>query len=179
MKKKPPTQKMVMGHPLIATPMTLVAGVTLLAGFHAGNALIVLFAIAIVGAIRTASDQAGAYRQWKAEWDAMAGQAPARKGKPVWGRIAVLALGLALFAVMRIGGASTSDAAICIGLLAGCIGMIAVILRLAIRCFKGRRPIRATKSGTVKIVAKTILPVPTLDAAYAALPDYCRQILRR
>lgn len=176
---RPPTQMMVMGHPLVATPMTLVAGVTLLAGFHAGNVLVVLIAIAIVGAIRTASDQARAYRQWKAEWDGMAGQVTARTGKPVWGRIAVLALGLALFALMLIGGASTSDAAICIGLLAGGICMIAVMLRLAIRCLKGRRPIRATKAEPVKVVAKTILPVPTLDAAYAALPEYCRQILGR
>ncbi|MBP2275771.1 MULTISPECIES: hypothetical protein [Sphingomonas] len=174
--KKPAIKTMVMGHPAVAVPLRLIGGITLLAGFHAGNVLIVIFAVAILGTIQKASAEASAYRAWEREWNGLAPATP-RQRRRVWGRAIILALGAALFGVMLSGGASVSDAAICMGLLAGGIGIIAMALRLATCCFKRRRP-RRTRSFVVAVVARPGMAVPSLADAYRALPPYCHALLR-
>lgn len=174
--KRPATKTMLIGHPAMAVPLMLIGGVTLLAGFHAGNLLIVIFAVAILGTVSKAGEEASAYRAWQREWNGMAPATP-RERKRVWGRIAILVLGAMLFGLMLSGGASVSDAAICIGLLAGGGGIITVALRLVIRCFRRRRP-RRTRSLVVAVVARPVMAVPNLADAYRALPPYCHALLR-
>jgi len=174
--KRPATKTMVMGHPVIAVPLMLIGGITLLAGFHAGNLLIVIFAVAILGTVSKASEEASAYRAWEREWNGMAPTTP-RQRKRVWGRIVVLVASVALFGLMLSGGASASDAAICIGLLASSVGIIAIVLRLVIRCLKRRRPGR-TRSSVVAVVARPVMAAPNLADAYRALPPYCHALLR-
>lgn len=179
---RPSTRTMVMGHPMIAVPVMLAGGVTLFAAFKASNLFLGLLAVAMLTTVRSASDQAAKYRAWKAEWDAMDPNAPRRPKRLLRG-LGAAAVAIVLLAASRL---DSHRVAYLAGYSLGWLGIHPAVLALPglvglavlVRSIR-RRPRRAPKPEAVKIVARTILPVPTLDAAYASLPDYCRQVLRR
>lgn len=178
--KRPATKTMVMGHPIVAVPMTLASGVTLVAGLQSGSPLPVFIAIALIAGVQKARAQASAYRAWQAEWDAMS-DGPARRrvtpgsylGAAMIAALVLLAFGspqlLAYLVGFAFGWMGTQP------WLLALLGLLALgVLVQFIRCY----PRRARPAKPVTVIAEAILPVPTLADAYRALPPYCQALLR-
>lgn len=178
--KRPATKTMVMGHPIVAVPLTLASGVTLVAGFQSGSALPVIIGIALIAGVQNARAQATAYRAWQAEWEAM-GDGPARRrvtpgsflGAAMIAALILLAFGspqlLAHLAGYALGWMGTQR-----WLLALLGVVVLAVLVQFVRCY----PRRAKPAKPVAVIAQAILPAPTLADAYRALPPYCQALLR-
>lgn len=177
--KRPSTKTLVVGHPVIAVPLTLTSGVCLLAGFQTGNSSAVLIGIALIAAVHNASQQASAYRAWQIEWDAM-GDGPERRSVTpagIFGVAAVAALALLGYAHLP---SVAYWAGYSLGWVFGHRWLLAAlgIVAIAILVQFMRHGLRRAKPAKpVKVVAKRILSVPTIADAYRALPPYCHALL--
>ena len=182
--RRPATATMVLGHPAIAGPMMLAGGIGLLAAFQSSNALIAILSVAMLASVHKANEQASAYRAWKAAWDAMAETPPPRTNT-----LSRFIGGVLVLGVILLGVGSPSTVRWLGGVAAGVIrasgygpvlaGFAALLLLILLVQFIRGYPRRPPSAPTVSITATPILPVPTLDAAYATLPEHCRQVLRR
>jgi hypothetical protein len=178
--KRPATKIMVMGHPIVAVPMTLANGVILVAGFRTGNVVPVVIAIALIAGVQNARVQASAYRAWQAEWEAM-GDGPTRRSVTPGG-----VLGVAVIATLMLVAFSRPQLlAYMAGYAVGWIGtqpwLLALLGLLALAVlvqFVRHFRRRAKPTKPVIVIAQAILPVPTLADAYRALPPYCHALLR-
>ncbi len=177
--KRPATKTMVMGHPIVAVPMTLASGVTLVAGFQTGSPLPVIIAIALIAGLQKVRAQASAYRAWQAEWEAM-GDGPARRRVTpgtFLGAAMIAALILLAFGSPQLLGYMVGFAFGWMGKqpwLLTLLGLLALGVLVQFVRYYPRRP----KPGKpVTVIAQAVLPVPTLAAAYRALPPYCHALL--
>ena len=116
----------------------------------------------------------------KAAWDGMAEHPPRRAAKPgrIVGVIAVAALTLMAYVRPQLLAYAAGYA---VGWtrhqpwLLGLLGLLALgVLVQFVRCF----PRRPKPAKPVSVIARPILPVPTLADAYRALPPYCQALLR-
>jgi hypothetical protein len=172
-----------MGHPVIAMPMMLVGVATLLTGFYERNLLIILFALAIWRAFLSANEQATKYRAWKLQWDALAPNGPPSPrrngGKLLTNAMLCLAL---LVGFLSWPYYAAHAAGFALGWLCAHPAVLAipvlVVLGLIVHRLRRARP-NAKPAALVRVVAKRTLPVPTLDAAYRALPPYCHALFGR
>lgn len=179
--KRPRTSTMLIGHPFVAIPLILVCAISMVAGVVTRNGGEALFILPIIMAVLNVSQQASAYRAWKAEWDAMGDEPPRRSIslRRILGSLLLLVMPFAAYA-MRFKLASgvgyavgwltvTPWAMAGLGLL-----VLVQVLRFICRC----RPRKASRN-LVTVIAKPALPVPTTVDAYRALPPYCHDLLRR
>lgn len=134
--------------------------------------LIVMLGLWCATVVR-ADERVTAYRSWKAEWDMLDGKAPrpARRGTLI-GLLAVLLI--AAFPTLAKLPPATQNA----GTLAVLLLIVAFfVLRALWRWVRSPRRPRRTKREVVTVVVKApIFPVPTLEAAYRALPEHCQQL---
>lgn len=125
------------------------------------------------GVIVKADERVTAYRAWKAEWDMLEGKAPrpARRAMLFGFQIVLL---IAAFPTLAKLPPETQN----VGTLAALL-LIAgfYLLRAVWRRVRTRRRPRRAKPEIVTVVVKApVFPVPTLDAAFRALPDHCRRL---
>ena len=174
--KRPPTKTLILGHPVIATPVTLACGVTIFAAFSTSNLFLLFIAVPIALTVLKANEQVVAYRAWVREWEAMAGEPPRRRTRG-HDLLVVAALGLALLAATQMDSATLHMAEKSIGLLVGSL-TIFIALWTALRWVSNRRRHR-TRSFTVTVIAHPVMTIPSLDDAYRALPPHCHALLGR
>jgi len=181
--KRPSSRTMLLGSPILAAPVTLLAISTLYVSWLGGSEGTSLgpCGFAILAATARAAREAAAYRQWQAEWDAM-GDGP-RVRKVTLGRF----LGAVAIAVLLlIGYGQPSLLAYGLGYVLGwashqpwlLAGLGVVVLAVVARVIR-RWPHRPRAVKPVTVVARPILPVPSIADAYARLPDYCQRLLAR
>ncbi|MES1985888.1 MAG: hypothetical protein V4461_13135 [Pseudomonadota bacterium] len=178
--KRPATNRMIVGHPIIAMPLMLASAVTLIAGFQTDNLFPVFIAIAMIWAVQTARAQASAYRAWKAEWDAM-GDDPSPRTATAGRMIGITAIATLTLIAFEQPAMLAYGAGFAIGWLKTQHGLVAVLGLLALALlarFIRRRPRRLKADKPVAVIAKAVLPVPSVADAYRALPPYCHALLR-
>lgn len=177
---RPSTKTMILGHPIIAVPVTLAGGVALFAGLYGGSVLMALLGGAVGSMALRASEQASKYRAWRAEWAAMGGETqPGVRGRRIVGVLLVAAIIVLVVArpdLIAIG------AGYAVGwlrahpvVLVPPALILAIVLFQFVRFFPRRQRRRAD---VVKVVAKPVLKCPTIEEAYRTLPDYCHALLR-
>ena len=172
--KRPSTRMLVMGHPVVATPMTLACGSFIVAALVDGNATVLLLTLPVLVAVLKASQEAGTYREWVREWEAMGG-GPRRSGWRWlrWPGAIALALG-ALILVGSGGSILLPLAEVVVGVAA--LVAVVVIPWTIIRWARHRHQ-RRRAAMPVRVVAGAVLPIPALPDAYRALPPHCRVML--
>ena len=176
---KPPAKVMLLGHPIVAVPMTLAGGGGLFAGIYGGSLFVALLGGAVTLTTLRASEQAAKYRAWRVEWDAMGGDRPSRaSGGRIFG--AVLMAAIILVVVAR-PGLLAYGAGYALGWLrAHPVALMVPVLILAILLARSVRffPRRQRRTAVVKVIAAPVLKSPSLEDAYRALPSYCLALLR-
>lgn len=178
---RPSTQTMVLGHPLVSIPVML-AGAGMLyvcwQGGVEGIPVAIIPAATMLAAAR-AGEQASAYKRWKREWDAMA-PPDQRQPSKLPGIIGVILGFMLVLAGIAAANADARTNAAALGWL--------ILIALPVLAFFGvraswrrarRRPSRTVPAKPVAVIARTILPVPTLGTAYATLPEHCQRLLAR
>lgn len=176
--KRPSVGVMLVGHPLVAAPAVLAGGVLLYAAWRAGSSALVpgVLAFAAICAVGTANTRATRYRTWQRAWNGVGGDPSPRLSdhRAVRAAAAVLVvLTLGLYLATR----TDINARLALGWLV--MGSALVVIVLAVRALRRtRRPRRTSPLGpVVAICAKPLLPSPSLERAYAALPDHCLRVL--
>ncbi|EQB16945.1 hypothetical protein [Sphingobium lactosutens] len=175
--KTPSLKTRMLGHPLVVWPSIgffLWTGYMLLTGPDTWP----LAAIALFfGApVMRAYERREEWLAWRKAWNAMSGQQPPRRRrfvKPLTGLMVVAAAALYLVATLD---RTDSQTVLAISLL----WMVGVVAFFAGRGLwrRLRRTRRATAGELVKVcVRKPLLRVPSLQQAYAALPDHCRAVM--
>lgn len=173
--RRPPTKTLILGHPIIALPMTLSCVITVIAAIHAGSPAGALVVLPIWGMVHAASERATAYYNWKREWDALG---PEKVPRPsIWRQLLVLMLVGALAVAILTSDRTTQFATLSVGGLLLCATVILAVLTRMVRAIARRRRFRAG-AFAVKVVARRGGKAPTLAAAYGALPPYCQALLR-
>lgn len=175
MNRRPSTKTLIMGHPLVATPMTLACGVMTFAGIWRSDLAAVLVSLPIGLAVLRASEQAANYRAWAREWEAMEPGGPRRRNGPFrW--LALIAIVLGTLVLVGSDGATQRQAAMWVGLPLGGLAtfvLIWTVLRWIIHHRRGR-----IGPPVVQIVARPVAAVPSLADAYRALPAHCHALLK-
>ena len=124
------------------------------------------------GTIVRADERVMAYRSWKAEWDMLGGQAPrpVRRGTLIGFLIVLLIAAIPTLAKLP---PATQN----VGTLAALLLVVGflVLRTLWRRVRTQRRPRRAKRDIVTVIIKAPVFPVPTLGAAWRALPEHCRQ----
>ncbi|MFZ5746910.1 MAG: hypothetical protein ACOY45_04545 [Pseudomonadota bacterium] len=173
-----PVTSMMLGHPMVGVPISCIAVFAIIGAL---NGTIGWFAAAIFGfAALTLAKHARArkaYIAWKREWDDMAApqtplQASSRGVWKPWVGAALLAL-LGLFLATR------ADDPLYAGALVYLVLAVAIAGGVAWRMKRPRRGAltEATKPFAVTVcVRKSLLPVPSITAAYRALPSHCHAL---
>ena len=178
--KRPATREMIVGHPVIALPMRAACGLMLLAALYQGNVFIGIMSSVVLAAVHRAAQQASAYRSWKAEWDSFDDR-PRRVTATPGAIIGVLLVAISILLIAGrpeligygAGFAAHWLLAHPIAFVPPCLLGLAVLFRFV------RHWPRRTKAGLpVAIVARSVIPVPSLVNAYRALPPYCQALLR-
>ena len=122
-----------------------------------------------VSSVMKAEERVRAYRQWKREWDSLGNTTPRRRAHPLIG----LALGLLLTAFIA------APATMRPAMLAGAF-VAALVFLILFLCLRMVRAIRRRRSAKAEIVAicvgAPVMRVPTLQQAFAALPDHCKRL---
>jgi uncharacterized protein YacL len=122
-----------------------------------------------ISSVMKAEQRVRAYRRWKRDWDSLGNRPPRRRVHPLIG----LTLGLLLTAFIA------APATMRPTVLAGAVVAVLVCLALFL-CLRMVRAIRRRRSAKAEIVAicvgAPLMRAPTLQHAYAALPDHCKQL---
>jgi hypothetical protein len=133
-----------------------------------------------VAAVMKADAQVKSYKDWKRDWDHMGGGAALLPRKVKLGQVLGLILALPLLSILLFAGQhGGAQAVLGVLLLFGApVVAIAALVGLWRRVRRGRVK-RAARVQPVSIaVRRPLLPVPSLSAAYQALPPYCQQLLK-
>lgn len=172
--RRPDLPAMVLGHPLVAGPLGLAGFAAIYACWRSGAGWTCLAVVIGLAWLAQAGERRAAWEAWKREWDAMAEPAPKRpRGtKRAWAAALAVPLGLLLYLSAE---PAARPAIVGVGLLLGLAVLLVATLRWAWRRLRARPRRRGV--APVAVIAKPLIAVPTLDAAYAALPEHCRRIL--
>lgn len=172
--KRPATRTLIIGHPFVATPMTLACGAFVLAALVDGNASVLLLTLPVLVAVLGASQQAATYRAWVREWESMDPTGPRRTLRWYrWLGLVVVAVGTLV--LMGSGNATLHTIAGGVGMVVGGLAVF-VVLWTALNWIVHRRRLRAG-AFAVRVVAQPTMPVPSLAGAYRGLPSYCHALL--
>lgn len=165
---------MVLGHPVVALSLTVAGGYGLYLAWAQSNALLAIGTSLLLGKLVQANEQASRYRAWAKAWQAM--DPDASPPRPMTrAHLLGLLVGVGLPLLWVVKRDAFAPAAACVGMLLGGI-LLVVALRAIIRK-AGRRTHRPAKVATVTVVARRVLPVPSLADAYRALPAHCRAVM--
>ena len=168
--REPPLHIRMLGHPVVAMPITGIGLLTLYAWTQQPG--LDLFAIAAVIALTMmgkAVEHRASYVRWRRAWDAMADYGPPRPRGPFMAKLALAVLIPAGFIIHDSGVLSKLA-----GPITG-LGIIAAILcagTLTLRRWQHRRAAFTPRSDVVSVCATPVIAVPSLDDAYARLPAY-------
>jgi len=143
-----------------------------------GSGWLGLGAVLLTGCALKAGEAVRRYDAWKREWDAMNGapspRKPVLRGLLRW---VFRALALVLWAyVARASLEASVDPDLTIPVILFWIGSAGMLALMGLRLVRRLRPARRAKPQFVTICA-TPRRSPSVAEAYAALPDYCRQLL--
>lgn len=173
--KRPDGRTMFLAHPLVAYPAAISGLGILYAAWCGGGdgAGAGLFAVAMLAGVGQATARANAYKQWKREWDAMSGEAPPSSAK--YDRSVRALFG----AILAFGGLYLTASSNAPGNLP-LVGALVAISIAVLAWWRKRRHGAARLKGIVpvQVVAAMCGPVPTLDAAYAGLPDHLKHLVK-
>jgi hypothetical protein len=181
--KRPSGFTYVVGNPVSVIALALGAAYLAYQWWNGGSPAIALAAFIAAAYAMGANSRLQKYNDWKREWEAMEGKRPSqRTARRVLNSVAVrVAIGLPLwcaFAYLALtsGNDPTMRAARALFLLA----TLVMAVGFAYRLMRRRRP-RANASRDVPVTLCVAPPrqSPDLAQAYAALPVYCRAILRK
>lgn len=179
--KRPDTRTMVLGHPLATLGVQITCGYGLFACWRAGSgaAIPAVVLVGMMAGAANASTRVAAYRQWKRQWDALAGPTDASSKKRGAG-VASFAAGCVLALVAWVlSNADNATQAQVLSLALDAALVAAVLLALLWTARRLRRRHNRRPAEPVSVIARPLLRVPSLPRAYAALPDYCQRILSR
>ncbi|MEJ7928239.1 hypothetical protein WG908_15940 [Sphingobium sp. AN641] len=170
------------GHPVVATPLML-SGLVVLVLFltqgQEGGLVLALPVAVMMVRLGKAVSAVSAYQAWKRAWDGMS-PPRARRAVPWKPVFAVLFVTLVFANALAHPDRQSATAGAGMLVFALGLGLVAAIVRSLVRLWRGRlRRKVAHHNSVVTICARPIFPVPSLQHAYAALPDYCRQVLGR
>ena len=173
---------MGMGHPVVVVPTTLITFAVLAACLHGGTFAPLAPCLPVAAIVHRAHGQASAYREWKRSWDAMNPQPP-RAPSQAGMKAAMIVGGVAgLWLLYRFGHGHHASAGQAMAALAA--GVMAPPIAHSLLRWLGHRwrtrPIRPARAIPVAVARRKLsLPAPTLDRAYARLPDYCQRLLTK
>ncbi|MDF7776037.1 hypothetical protein P1X14_12330 [Sphingomonas sp. AOB5] len=178
--REPTATTKLLGHPLVAGALTLGCFGMLAGCWQSDTNLLLpgLLAFAIMTKTGTAVKARSSYLAWKRAWDGMADrpvrrpQADLRKALGIVGMVALTAYGVA----------NPDSVSTRLGIVLVAFALLLIALRALGN--KLRQPQastkRATKTDVVTLcAARPLMPVPTLNDAYRALPDHCWQVMGR
>lgn len=176
--REPPARVRFFGHPVVSIPTVGLCGLVIY-GWSQNPGAIVIGVAALVGLVWTAkaSHARSQYRAWRRAWDNMAEPRASRSQMPrvVSGLIALAVIGG--FALSEIGiGADIGPPLAGLAILGGVGVAIAVAiwaLTKRLRSRKARRAMRDRRDCVTVVVTRPLMPVPSLDEAYKALPQHC------
>lgn len=173
--REPPLHIRMLGHPVVAMPITGVGLITLYAWTqHSGLDLFAIAAVIALIVVGKAVEHRSSYVRWRSAWDAMTDTGPLRPRGPFMAKLALAVLIPAGFIIHDSGVLSK---------LAGpitALGIIAAILiagTLTLRRWQRRRARPSSRPDVVSLCATPVMPVPSLDDAYARLPAYSWHVL--
>jgi len=173
--KRPNTQTMVLGHPVITGCVVVGGGICGLAGWSAGGGgcWVTLMSICIVAAVAKMNERASAYKRWKGEWDALAEPGTLKPKMGLRGFVEWLVAGMIVVLIFTaIGG---SKPALGFLILLTCLTFAVMLIRWVWRRFF-RRSHSAVRQH-VSIIAKSIIATPALETAYRRLPAHCQRMM--
>jgi len=177
--REPPARVKFFGNPVVAVPVIGLCGLGLYAWSQNPDALL-LGVPAFIGMVWTgkACQAMTKYREWRKAWDSMAEPQPRRTSvmpRLVSGLIAALVVGAF---VASEGGVAPGAPQALAGILV--LGVLIAVSAVAIRALakrlrsrKARNALSGKRDCVTVVVARPILPVPTLEDAYKALPKHC------
>jgi hypothetical protein len=174
--KRPPPLTMLLGHPFMAWP---VWGGIIITGYRTWNGLqdaTGLIVFLVIGALCGKASQArDAYLGWKHDWEAMNGTTPQQRSQATFLRTVTLILVWSFFAFVA-SALMYRDDDRWMAILFWLCSLAYAVVRIA----KWRRVrhsrTRPTKQIAVAVVVRKPAQSATIAQAYAALPDYCRQL---
>lgn len=173
--KKPSTKTRMLGHPLVVTPALtffLWSGYQWLMQPEAWP--MAAAALCFLAPVMNAHEKRHAYMTWRRAWEGLGDQAPQRRPilRPLTGMMVIVAA--ALYLVATLDRVDTQNG-LALMALVGIAASIGFVLRVL---FRRRARTRAAKAARVTVcVRKPLVRVPTLQQAYAALPDHCRAVM--
>jgi hypothetical protein len=175
--REPPLHIRMLGHPIIAMPITGIGLFTLYAWTQQPG-LDVLAVAAVIALIveGKAVEHRMSYMRWREAWDAMGDYGAAKPKAPFLAKLAL--------AVIVPAGFITHDSAALDGLAGpgAALGLLAAILitgTMTVRWWRRRRS-RArlsSRSDVVSVCVTKGMAVPSLQDAYARLPAHSRHVL--
>jgi hypothetical protein len=172
---RPPLKTRIAGHALVVVPLNL-AALCAAYGWLALNQpwpiMVVIGALA--GWCVRANEVMTKYKAWKRAWDGLAPSAPRTAWVP-WRKAAAIA---AVMGVILYCFAHSDQPAYALAL--GWLVIGAAIIAIVGLCRRLRRRTAKRSAGTdlaTVAIRRPLLPVPSLEAAYQALPAHCKQLM--
>lgn len=172
---RPKASTLIVGYPLVTVPLFLLDGwfgytATANTGFGWGTLLALLFGAWLV----KCSEEAGRYRAWRRDWNAL--DPNYRPPQPL--RLAIrvmmaLPILLGFFWLL----ANFNDPSSPARLIAWGIGVAIPMLWIARLILRRRKRRPTSQDWIVTQAIPRSLPAPSVAEAYARLPDYCRPLL--
>lgn len=171
--REPPLRVRVLGHPVVMAPV-LGAGLFILYQWtqHPDIWVLGLAAIAAMMLVGKASERRMEFVRWRKAWDSMDDHPPASQW-PMLTKLGIAILVPAGFLGYESGALDRLvGPAILLAILAAMLAAGAMIVRRW-----SRRARAASTSDVVTACARPVMAVPSMSAAYAALPEHCLRVL--
>jgi hypothetical protein len=175
--REPPLHIRVLGHPVIAMPMTGAGLFTLYAWTqHPGMDVFAVAAVTLLIVLGKAVEHRMSYVRWRKAWDAMADCGAAKPKAPFLAKLALAVIVPAGF-IAHDSGALHGLAGPATGL--GLLGLILLAGTMTVRWWRRRhsRARPSSRSDVVSVCVTKGMAVPSLDDAYARLPAHSRHVL--
>jgi hypothetical protein len=168
----------LIGHPVVAGAL-LLAGMPFVAFslLHGSQGVVPAVIVgALLNRVMKAQERERDYRAWKSAWDAMSGSTTASAhSRKLAVRTAIVMLA-ALFCATHLGDGQVQLGIAFVALALMLWATATLMRRFGLGAWRSRRA--QTEAVTISLRGP-LLPVPSLPQAYAALPDYCQQLIRR
>ncbi len=172
----------LVGNPVSAL-LVVFATLILVVGAFSGSVhwLVALVAVIVTGHAMGCNRRLQEYGRWKREWDGMGGQATAKKSLRALAKLLSLRIlfgvgGWLLLAFLTLGAAHQPGAGILVALF--WLGSAFLLGNAVYRAIRRRRAGRKATNVTVRVCLAVPRSSPSLAQANAALPDYCRLVMR-
>lgn len=149
---------------------TLLLGVMATQVPHSWPLAVVAFGFAVAAA--NAEPQASAYRRWQQDWEAVGGGTRRKRA-----RLFPAMVGAGPVVLYMVSPPDVQAALLTLGLFALVLALVLYAMLRIIRACWGRRRRPVAPAPVAVCIKGPIYPVPSLDHAFAALPDHCKRLL--